>query len=70
MLYKFTRQELKAKKASEFKERDVIKTGVYFIHIHYKSKDGKHKFCLTKGKILNLVDARPGQIGHIILMIF
>jgi len=31
MLYKFTRVELKTKKASEFKEGDIIKTGIYYI---------------------------------------
>lgn len=41
MTYIFTRQELKNKKASDFKEGDVIKTGIYYIHIHYKSRDGK-----------------------------
>ncbi len=44
MLYKFTRQELKTQKASNFKEDDIIKTGRYFIHIHYKSRDGKLKY--------------------------
>lgn len=38
MLYKFTRKELKTKKASEFKEGDIIKTGIYYIHIKYKSE--------------------------------
>ena len=28
----------------DFKEGDVIKTGIYYIHIHYLSKDGKHKY--------------------------
>ena len=44
MLYNFTRAELKSKKASDFKEGDVVKTGIYFIHIHYKSKDSKHSY--------------------------
>jgi hypothetical protein len=44
MIYKFTRQELKKKKASDFKEGDVIKVGIYFIYIHYKSRDGKHSY--------------------------
>ncbi len=35
MLYKFTRQQLKDKKASDFKEKDVIKTGKYYIFIKY-----------------------------------
>ena len=35
MLYKFTRQELKEKKASDFKEGDIIKTGIYRIYIKY-----------------------------------
>ena len=35
MLYRFTRAELKNKKASEFKEGDVIKTGIYYIYIKY-----------------------------------
>ena len=39
MLYKLTRIELKQRKASEFKEGDIIKIGIYFIHIHYTSKD-------------------------------
>ena len=29
MIYNFTRAELKLKKASEFKEGDVIKTGIF-----------------------------------------
>jgi len=41
MLYNFTRAELKTKKASEFLERDIIRVGIYFVHIHYGSKDGK-----------------------------
>lgn len=38
MLYKFTRKELKTKKASDFKEDDIIKTGIYYIYIKYKSE--------------------------------
>lgn len=44
MLYNFTRAELKNKKASDFKEGDVIKTGIYFIHVYYKTKDGKRSY--------------------------
>lgn len=44
MLYKFTRQELKQQKASNFKEDDIIKTGRYYIHIHYKSKNTRYKY--------------------------
>ena len=46
MLYNFTRAELKTKKASDFKEGDIIKVGIYFVHIHYKSKDGKRRYRL------------------------
>lgn len=35
MTYQFTRKELAAKKASDFKEGDVIKTGPYYIFIKY-----------------------------------
>lgn len=35
MLYTLTRKELKTRKASEFKEKDIIKTGIYYIHIEY-----------------------------------
>ena len=44
MVYKFTRQELKQHKASEFKEGDVIKTGRYFIHIRYRASDKLPKY--------------------------
>lgn len=40
MHYKFTRKELKTKKASDFEEGDVIKTGIYYIHIHYRTHRG------------------------------
>ena|SRR3990167_4552329 len=40
MIYKFTRTELKTKKASDFQEGDIIETGPNWIHIHYKSKNG------------------------------
>ena len=39
MRYNFTRAELKTKKASEFKEGDVIKTGIYYIYIKYGQYD-------------------------------
>jgi len=39
MIYQLNRQELKAKKASEFKEGDVIKTGRYYIFIKYGKYD-------------------------------
>ena len=35
MVYKMTRKELKQRKASDFKEGDVIKTGKYYIYIKY-----------------------------------
>jgi hypothetical protein len=44
MIYIFTRKELKQHKASEFKEGDIIKTGIYIIYIHYKSKDGLRRY--------------------------
>jgi len=44
MLYNFTRAELKTKKASDFKEGDVIRVSIYFIYIHYKSRDGKYSY--------------------------
>ncbi len=44
MIYKLTRSELRQRKASDFKEGDIIKTGIYYVHIHYKSKDGKYKY--------------------------
>ena len=44
MLYNFKRAELKTQKASYFKEGDIIKTGIYRIYIHYKSRDGKHSY--------------------------
>lgn len=46
MIYNFTRKELKTKKASDFKEGDIIKTGIYYLHIHYKSHRGAtiHKY--------------------------
>ena len=40
MLYHLTRSELKSKKASEFVEGDIIRTGNYIIFIHYMSSDG------------------------------
>lgn len=39
MIYKLTRQELKNKKASEFKEGDIIKTSIYNIYIKYGNYD-------------------------------
>ena len=44
MLYEFTRKELKNKKASDFKEGDIIKIGIYYIHIHYKTRDGMYSY--------------------------
>ncbi len=44
MFYKFSRAELKKMKASDFKEGDIVRTGKYYIHIHYKSRDGKHSY--------------------------
>ena len=35
MNYNLNRRELKHRKASEFKEGDVIKTGIYYIFIKY-----------------------------------
>lgn len=35
MQYEFTRRELKKKRASDFKEGDIIKTGIYYIYIKY-----------------------------------
>lgn len=35
MTYQFTRQQLKEKKATDFKEGDVIKTEKYYIFIKY-----------------------------------
>ena len=42
--YHLTFKELRQLKASQFKEGDVIKTGIYFIHIHYKSRDGLRQY--------------------------
>ena len=44
MKYNYTRAELKTKKASEFLEGDIIKTGRYYIYIHYKSRDGRYSY--------------------------
>lgn len=38
MLYTLTRKQLKTKKASNFKEGDIIKTGIYYIYIRYTSQ--------------------------------
>ncbi len=35
MIYLQTRKELKTLNASDCKEGDIIKTGKYYIHIHY-----------------------------------
>ena len=39
MLHTLTRKELKILKASDFKEGDVIKTGIYYIYIKYGPYD-------------------------------
>jgi len=39
MKYNLTRKELKTRKASEFKEGDIIKTGRYYIYIKYGKYD-------------------------------
>ncbi len=44
ILYKFTRKELKSKNASDFKEGTIIKTGIYYIHIHYTNRSGQHTY--------------------------
>lgn len=41
-VYKFTRKQLKAKKASHFKNGDMIRVGNYAIHIAYKSGGRTH----------------------------
>ncbi|MCK5161659.1 MAG: hypothetical protein KAQ99_08815 [Candidatus Aureabacteria bacterium] len=38
-IYRFTRKELKQKKASDFKHNDVIYVSIYIIYIRYKSKE-------------------------------
>lgn len=44
MLFNFTRSELKGKKASDFVDGDVIRTGHYYIYIKYTSRDGLHTY--------------------------
>ena len=38
-MYQFNRQQLKRQRASSFKEKDVIKTGKYYIFIKYGNYD-------------------------------
>ena len=70
MRYNFTRAELKTKKASEFKEGDVIKTGIYYIYIKYGQYDRPSLCSYHKEKTLNLADVLRGVTDHIILIIF
>lgn len=43
-MYTFTREELKTKRASDFKEGDIISVGIYFIFIHYESFNGNGRY--------------------------
>lgn len=62
-VYLFTRQELKNKNGSDFKDGDFIRVGKYGIHIHYE--DGDYKYdtpsnCsfvenLNTGKLLDYI---------------
>jgi len=65
MTYKFTRQELKNHKASEFNDGDYIQTDKYGIYIKYTSRTGiKYKTPLATSvedlKTCRFLDCTPG----------
>ena len=68
-VYKFTRKQLKTKKASDFKHGDMIKVGNYLIHIMYKSIGSKTKTTPTANSWIEdyhtfkALDSTPGALG-------
>ena len=60
MLYRFTRQKLKDKKATNFKEGDVIKTGNYYIFIKYGEFNTPALCAELSNKSLKKLDCVPG----------
>ena len=67
-VYKFTRKQLKSKKASDFKQGDMIRVGNYIIHIVYKNR-GKIRKSPTLGswvedaRTFRSLDCTPGVRG-------
>lgn len=52
MLYKFTRKELKKHGASDFKDKDFVEVGKYWIHIRYT--DGEKQYDIPS--LLSMVE--------------
>lgn len=66
--YRFTRKQLKSKKASDFKHGDLIEVGKYIIHIEYKSgkrvKSSPTSFSWVEDRnTFKALDCTPGVRG-------
>jgi hypothetical protein len=63
-VYKFTRTQLKTKRASRFKQGDAIRVGKYMIHISYGPYSAPSMMSMVEdfstGRIL---DVTPGVSG-------